>query len=123
MFSQNYFQCSCDEGVLCGWLGNKSHPPLVCRQTLGDLQMGANQQSSELMKVLDAEEGLKLRGFTASCGPTGGVIIDRWNHVRGVWHFHEGNFYWTPAGYNEPIFRTDDIRRARQYSLEVICKA
>lgn len=85
--------------------------------------MGANEQSSELMRMLDAEEALKLRGFKASCGPTGGVIIDRWNHVRGVWHFHEGNFYWTPAGYNEPIYRTEDILRARQYSIEVICKA
>ena len=47
--------------------------------------MGANTQNTELMQALQAGNDLKIRGFTAVCGPTGGVVIDRWNHVRGVW--------------------------------------
>jgi hypothetical protein len=85
--------------------------------------MGANDESTELMTLLEAEEALKLRGFTASCGPTGGVVIDRWHHVRGVWHYHAGNYYWTPAGNNEPVYRTDDIRQAIRYAHDFIFKA
>ncbi len=84
--------------------------------------MGANDQSFDLMEQLAADEPLRLRGFTASCGPTGGVVVDRWNHVRGVWHFTQGNFYWTPAGYNEPIYRTDDISKALEYTRDVVCR-
>lgn len=85
--------------------------------------MGANDQSKELTQRLAADEPLRLRGFTFSCGPTGGVVVDRWNHVRGVWHYHEGNFYWMPAGYNEPSYRTADIEQALTHTHNVICRS
>lgn len=85
--------------------------------------MGGNPPSVELKDRIEAEESLKARGFTASCGPTGGVVVDRWNHVRGVWHFHAGNFYWTPAGYNEPSYRTESLEAALRFAVDVICKA
>lgn len=84
--------------------------------------MGANEPSVELLHRLNGLETMKLRGFTMSCGPTGGVVIDRWNHVRGVWHFHLGNFYWTAAGNNEPVYRTVSIDDAVAYTLDVIGK-
>ena len=84
--------------------------------------MGANQQSTALREALEAHETLKLRGFTASCGPTGGVVIDRWSHVRGVWHFHVHSYFWTPAGYSEPIFRTELLEDAIAYTLDTISR-
>lgn len=84
--------------------------------------MGANNQNTRLVQALEVEEALKLRGFTASCGPTGAVVIDRWNHVRGVWNFHDSSYYWTPAGYNEPTIRVDTHEEAVAYSLNVVSK-
>jgi len=84
--------------------------------------MGANEQNSLLMQALEAEEALKLRGFTASCGPTGAVVVDRWGHVRGVWHFHNGNYFWTPAGNNQPTLRVQSHDEALAYTLNVVSK-
>lgn len=84
--------------------------------------MGANVENTRLMEALEVEESLKLRGFTAACGPTGSVVLDRWNHVRGVWHFAGQNYFWTPAGYNEPTFRCGSLDGAVQHTLEVLAK-
>ena len=75
------------------------------------------------MALLEADQGLKVRGFTAACGPTGGVVVDRWSHVRGVWHFHENNYFWIPAGYGEPSFRCESQMDAITYTVTVIAKA
>jgi hypothetical protein len=85
--------------------------------------MGESLQNTELMVALEAQETLKLRGFTASCGPTGSVVVDRWNHVRGVWHFHGGNYFWTDAGYSQPSFRVNTLEGAVEHTLNVISKA
>lgn len=84
--------------------------------------MGANDQNNALKDALEAQETLKLRGFTASCGPTGGVVVDRWNHVRGVWHFHIHSYFWTPAGYNQPTYRTERLEEAVSFTLETISR-
>lgn len=84
--------------------------------------MGANEQNTLLKEMLEAEAALKQRGFTASCGPTGAVVVDRWSHVRGVWHFHVHSFFWTPAGYNEPTYRASRIEDALDYTLSTISK-
>lgn len=84
--------------------------------------MGANEHNTILKDALEAEESLKLRGFTASCGPTGAVVVDRWNHVRGVWHFHLHSYFWTPAGYNEPTYRTESLEGAVRFTLVTISK-
>lgn len=85
--------------------------------------MGANEQNSRLMQALEAEDALKLRGFAASCGPTGAVVVDRWNHVRGVWHFHDGAYFWTPAANNQPTLRLQSQEEALTYTLNVISKS
>ncbi len=82
--------------------------------------MGANIPSSELAIRLDADRRLAERGFAVSCGPTGGVVIDRGGHVHGVWHFVNGNFFWTPAGYNEPIYKTASLNEAVTYTMDVV---
>lgn len=85
--------------------------------------MGANVHNAALMEALELEDSLKLRGFTATCGPTGGVVLDRWNHVRGVWNYHEGHFFWTDAGYSQPSFRIAGLEGAVKHTLDVISKA
>jgi hypothetical protein len=84
--------------------------------------MGENVQNTDLKDALEALEMLKLRGFTAACGPTGSVVLDRWNHVRGVWHFHGGHYFWTDAGYSQPSFRVETLQSAVEYTLNVISK-
>ena len=85
--------------------------------------MGANAQNAALKDALEAQEALTLRGFTSSCGPEGSVVVDRWNHVRGVWHFHAGNYFWTDAGSTQPGYRTDTIEGALEHTLSVIAKS
>ena len=84
--------------------------------------MGANEQNTQLKDALEALPTLKERGFSSTCGPTGGVVVDRWSHVRGVWHFHVHSFFWTPAGYGEPTYRCSALDEAIQYTLAVISK-
>ncbi|MEQ1670809.1 MAG: hypothetical protein ABL893_08135 [Hyphomicrobium sp.] len=84
--------------------------------------MGANIQNTQLMEALEADKPLKERGFTASCGPTGAVVVDRWNHVRGVWHYHAGHYFWTDAGSTQPSFRTESHEGAIDHTLKVISK-
>lgn len=84
--------------------------------------MGANEQNTELMQRLESHEYLKGRGFTASCGPTGAVVVDRWNHVRGVWHYHIHSYFWTPAGNSEPTYRAGSIEDAIEFTLSTIAK-
>ena len=85
--------------------------------------MGESIQNAQLMEALEAIETLKFRGFTATCGPTGSVVVDRWSHVRGVWHHHAGNYFWTDAGYTQPSFRVQNIEDAIAYTLNVIASA
>lgn len=84
--------------------------------------MGANTENIELMRALEGSEDLKQRGFTAACGPTGGVVVDRWSHVRGVWDYIDGHYFWTPAGHSIPTFRSSTCEGAMKYSLDEISK-
>lgn len=84
--------------------------------------MGANTENTKLMEELEADETLKTRGYTAACGPTGGVVLDRWNHVRGLWHYVQGHYFWTPAGYNAPTFCCTTHEEALRHTLETISK-
>jgi len=85
--------------------------------------MGGNAQNTELRETLEAQEILNLRGFKVSCGQTGSVVLERWNHVRGVWHYHAGTYFWTDAGYSQPGFGADSLERAIEYTINVISKA
>ncbi len=85
--------------------------------------MGANAQNTDLTEALEAQETLKQRGFTAACGPDGSVVVDRWNHVRGVWHYHAGHFFWTDAGSSQPSFRIATQSAAVAHTLNVISKS
>lgn len=82
--------------------------------------MCQNIQNIELKDALEAQETLKSRGFTSSCGRTGAVVVDRWKHVRGIWHYHNGYYFWTDAGYSQPSFRAESLESSVSYTLKVI---
>lgn len=82
--------------------------------------MGANVENTDLMLALSADPELGAKGFTASCGPTGGVVIDRWGHVRGVWHFHAGAYFWIPVGNSDAVYRTPTLDGAFTYTITTI---
>lgn len=82
--------------------------------------MGANPENTDLMLALSADADLGAKGFTASCGPTGGVVIDRWGHVRGVWHYHLGSYFWIPVGNTDAIYRTATLDGAFGYTINTI---
>ncbi len=84
--------------------------------------MGEVVQCVALMEALQAQEVLTLRGFTAACGSTGSVVVDRWNHVRGVWDFRNGVYYWTDAGYSQPSFRAESLEGAVAQTLRMVAK-
>ncbi|MFN3868120.1 MAG: hypothetical protein ACK4MF_03525 [Hyphomicrobiaceae bacterium] len=65
-------------------------------------------------------EILRLRGYSITIGPCGGVTVDRRGHVRGVWH-HDGESYgWTPAGYSEATHRSGDVDGAVRHTLVIL---
>lgn len=84
--------------------------------------MGGNQESLELHRRLSKDPGLTKLGYEFDCGPTGGVAIERWGHVRGIWHFTSRTFAWTPSGYNEPTHVAATIEEAFKYTIDVISR-
>ena len=79
--------------------------------------MTTRKYEIELLQLLNQHEILRLRGYSFVLGPEGGVIADRWGHVRGVWTFVEGAFGWTPASHTEPMHFSDDAQAAVRYTL------
>ncbi|HPG88544.1 MAG TPA: hypothetical protein PLD46_02740 [Hyphomicrobium sp.] len=82
--------------------------------------MTASVQATELKVALQSQEALTLRGFNATCGTSASVVVDRWGHMRGVWHFYNGNFFWTDGASSQPSFRTNSIEGAVAHTLSVV---
>lgn len=77
-----------------------------------------NQAMQALLSALEQEVSLQDHGFQVEIGPTKGVVIERANHVWGIWHYYKKCFFWTAAGYTQPIFKTKDIDEALAYTLD-----
>lgn len=84
--------------------------------------MGGSPEHVMLLDALERQEDLSRRGFTTTCGPTGSLVVDFLNHVRGFWDFHAGHYFWTEAGSTQPSYRADTIDKAVEYTLK-ICSA
>lgn len=82
--------------------------------------MGACTKTMLLIDALESQEMLKLRGFSASCGPTDSVVVDRWGHVRGIWHVHNEQYYWTSGASSQPTHVATMQDDAVAYTLQVI---
>ena len=79
--------------------------------------MAASKYEIELLQMLEMHEILHLRGYAFSLGPNGGVIADRWGHMRGLWSHVDGVFGWTPASHTEPVHWSEDAAAAVRYTL------
>ena len=85
--------------------------------------MAACAETMQLIEALEAQETLRLRGFSASCGQTGSVVVDRWGHVRGIWHVHDGRYYWTNGASSQPTHSVTSLDDAVAYTMTVIAAA
>lgn len=85
--------------------------------------MGASAETTQLVEALEAQERLKMRGFTASCGEVHSVVVDRWGHMRGVWQIHNGRYFWTSGASSQPAHSVATIEEAVTYTLTVIAAA
>lgn len=82
--------------------------------------METRQYESELLSQLLAHEVLALRGFSFDHADREGIIVERWGHFVGLWHFDGEVYVWTPAGYSEPTDRFADQDAAVRHTLVVI---
>lgn len=85
--------------------------------------MAACPKSIELIEMLEAQEALKLRGFSASYGSTESVVVDRWGHVRGLWHIHKDQYFWTGGASSQPCHVVPTLEEAVAYTMRVIATA
>jgi hypothetical protein len=76
-------------------------------------------ENLRLLGLLTRNEMLKTRGFSFSCAP-GGVIIDRFGHVHGIWNFDGRGYAWQSPGSTELKFRTEDPKSAVLYTLAAL---
>lgn len=79
--------------------------------------MTASMREAELLELLCKHEVLRLRGYSFVLGPQGGVVIDRWGQVRGIWRFEHDRYAWTPAGHTRPQHWAQDAESAVRYTL------
>lgn len=80
----------------------------------------ANEEASQLLAALNTDESFQARAYTASTGDTGGIVVERAGHVRGVWHHHGSEFFWAPAGSSSPTFRTASLQDAVTHTLTAL---
>lgn len=79
--------------------------------------MATQRQEIGLLQNLNRHEILRLRGYAFRLGAQGGITVERWGHVRGVWRFENGQFVWTPASHGEPLHNAKDAAAAVRYML------
>lgn len=81
----------------------------------------ADQEQQLLHKLRVALAG-NARGFTAECdGPSGVVILNN-GHYRGVWHWMEGSYSFTPGGYASSTHSAPTDGDAVRYTLDHVCR-
>jgi hypothetical protein len=96
------------------------HPEQVSK--FAERRMSVKARTWLLLEALKNEEDFRNRGFTADFGASGGVVIERSGHFRGIWTSRAGQFVWTAAGYNEPNFQTSSVPDALKHTLDAVSK-
>jgi len=79
-------------------------------------------QEEQLLAMLRAGLGESGRGFTATSDVPAGVLILKKGHCRGVWHWRDGAFAFTPAGYGAATYKTATSQDAVLYTLHHVRK-
>ncbi|MCB1521918.1 MAG: hypothetical protein KDJ37_15275 [Hyphomicrobiaceae bacterium] len=73
-----------------------------------------------LVQRLTQHEVLRARGYTFYVGPRGGVVVDRWGHVRGIWHHDGTRFAWMPASHSQPTSWADSVDAAERFTVVML---
>jgi hypothetical protein len=79
-------------------------------------------QEQELLRKLRALLAGDARGFTAEPGGPSGVLILNKGHYRGVWHWMDGSYSFTPGGYASSTHCAPTPQDAVRYTLDQICR-
>lgn len=77
-------------------------------------------ENRRLLGLLSNNDMLRTRGFSFSCAPTGGIVIDRFGHVHGIWDFDGRAYAWQSPGSTEPKFKPEDAKSAVLYTLAAL---
>lgn len=77
-------------------------------------------ENRRLLGLLNRNDMLKTRGYSFSCAAAGGIVIDRYGHVHGIWDFDGRSYTWQSPGNTEPKFRTENAKSAVLYTLAAL---
>ena len=77
-------------------------------------------ENRRLLGLLSRNEMLKMRGFSFSSAQAGGIVMDRFGHVHGIWDFDGRSYTWQSPGSTEPKFRTENAKSAVLYTLAAL---
>jgi hypothetical protein len=79
-------------------------------------------QEHQLLCQLSASLAGDSRGFTAESGGQSGVLILNRGHYRGVWHWSDGIYSFTPGGYASSTHSAPTPQDAVRYTLDHVCR-
>lgn len=75
-----------------------------------------------MLRTLSLSLASDARGFTAESAGPGGVVILNKGHYRGVWHWSEGIYSFTPGGYGSSTHSAPTPQEAVRYTLDHVCR-
>lgn len=79
-------------------------------------------QAQRLLGLLQCNPTLKSQGFSLSCTQSGGIVIDRFGHVHGIWDFDGCCYSWLSPGSSEPKYQTGNPKSAVLYTLVTLSR-
>jgi hypothetical protein len=79
-------------------------------------------QEQQLLSQLRASFADHARGFTAEAAGQSGVLIFNKGHYRGVWHWMDGAYSFTPGGYGSSMHCAQTPQDAVRHTLEQVCR-
>jgi len=79
-------------------------------------------QERQLLRRLRATLAEDAPSFTVECAGLSGVLILNKGHYRGVWHWMDGSYSFTPGGYASSTHSTPTPHEAVQYTLDHVCR-
>lgn len=84
--------------------------------------MGHADQELQLLRKLCVSLADDARGFTAESAGASGVLILNNGHYRGVWHWMDGNYAFTPGGYGNSTHAAPTPQDAVSFTLNHVCR-
>jgi hypothetical protein len=77
---------------------------------------------NQLLRRLRSSFADNARGFTAESDGQLGVLILSKGHYRGVWHWVDGSYAFTPGGYGSSTHCAPTPQDAVSYTLQHVCR-